>query len=1070
MLLLACLFMGISHVTAQTSTVTGIVTSEEDGEPVIGASVLVLGTSLGTVTDVDGRFTISNVPGSAKNLRISFVGMQAQDVPIKRGTILVTLKPDTEILDEVMVVAFGTQKKSSFTGSAAVMSNEELSKHITTNVANALVGSTPGLQLRGSSGAPGASQGSIKIRGIASMYADTDPLIIVDGAPYSASLSNIAQEDIESITVLKDAASAALYGARGAAGVILVTTKSGKTKKAQVNVDVKWGANSRAIQDYETINDPGQYYETIYGQYYNYYYYGLGQNIATANANANNTMLNQLGYNIYTIPDGEFLIGTDGKLNPNATLGRSYEANGETYYLINDNWRDAAYSTALRQEYNVSVNGANDKGAFYASLNYLDEDGIIEYSGFNRLSARVKADYQALDWLKLGANIGYTNSKTESNPNLGTSWNSTNLMYYTSKIAPIYPIYVRVLDANGNPQIRTDENGNPQYDYGVAASNYPGLTRAFLPTGNPLGSNRYNDTTSEGQKFNGTFTLDLNFTDFLKANVTSTVDWGHTNYSYYSNSLYGPSVSVNGQVDKYQSDNIRQNHVQTLTYFDQFDKHNINVMLGHEYYYTKTTYLYAYAQGLFSPDIQEINAAANPVSSNSYTSEYNVEGYFGNLQYNYDEKYFASASFRRDASSRFAKENRWGNFWSVGAAWLINKENFFNANWVDELKLKFSIGQQGNDNIGDWAYTDLYSLTPASETQMSASFAQMGNPDITWETTTNLNVGLEFNLFNSRLTGNIDYYNKKTTDLLFWLSIPESAGTRGYYGNVGDIRNSGVELSLQGSIIRTKDIDWSVQFNISHNKSKILALPESKTNQLGGFTESSMWYKVGGPLYNYFCVEYAGTNEKGEATYWVDEDLYGTTNATSMPGTKHSFTTTNPNEATKYEQGTTLPKAYGGFGTSLTAYGIDVSLMFDYQIGGKIFDSMYQGLMGNIASASGAGNAIHVDALKAWTPNNTSSSIPRMQYGDQYTSATSNRWLTSAKYLNFQSFTVGYTLPNSLTSKMNLRKLRVYASGENLCFWSARKGLDPRYSYSSSASVNVYSPVRTIMGGIQLTF
>ena len=514
MLLLACLLMSIGLVTAQTSTVSGVVPSDEDGEPVIGASVLVVGTSLGTVTDIDGRFTISNVPGSAKHLKVSFVGMQSQEVGIKHGTMHIVLKSDTEVLDEVMVVAFGTQKKSSFTGSAAVMSNEELSKHITTNVANALVGSTPGLQLRGGSGAPGASQGSIKIRGIASMYAATDPLIIVDGAPYSASLSNIAQEDIESVTVLKDAASAALYGARGAAGVILVTTKSGKSKKAQVNVDVKWGANTRAIQDYETIDDPGQYYETIYSQYYNHYYYGLGQNIATANANANNTMLTQLGYNIYTVPDGEFLIGSDGRLNPNATLGRSYEANGETYYLINDNWRDAAYSTALRQEYNVSVNGANDKGAFYASLNYLDEDGIIEYSGFKRLSARVKADYQALEWLKLGANIGYTNSKTESNPNLGTSWNSTNLMYYTSRIAPIYPIYVRVLDANGNPQIRTDANGNPQYDYGVAASNYPGLTRAFLPTGNPLGSNRYNDTTSEGQKFNGTFTLDLNFTDF----------------------------------------------------------------------------------------------------------------------------------------------------------------------------------------------------------------------------------------------------------------------------------------------------------------------------------------------------------------------------------------------------------------------------------------------------------------------------------------------------------------------------------------------------------------------------
>lgn len=1067
MLFYLCVCIGMA--TAQTTTVQGIVTSADDGEPIVGASVMVLETSLGTITDIDGKFVISNVPHDAKAVRISFVGMQTQTLPIKKGSMLrVMLRSDSELLEEVMVVAFGTQKKSAFTGSASVLGTEELSKHITTNVANALVGSTPGLQLRGGSGAPGAGQGSIKIRGIASMYAATDPLIIVDGAPYSASLSNIPQEDIESVTVLKDAASAALYGARGAAGVILVTTKGGKNKKAQVNVDVKWGANSRAVQDYETINDPGKYYETVYGQYYNYYYYGQGQSTEAANVNANDIMMRHLGYNIYTLPAGERLIGMNGRLNPNATLGRSYEANGETYYVINDNWRDAAYSTALRQEYNVSIQGAMDKGSFYASLGYLDEDGIIEYSGYKRLSARFKADYQARTWLKMGANVGYTNSTTESNPNLGTSWNSTNLMYYTSRIAPIYPIYVRTLDKNGNPQIRIDENGNPQYDYGVAASNYPGLSRPFLATGNPLGSNRYNDTTSKGSKLNGTFTLDVNFTEFLKFNATSTLDWGHTNRSYYETSLYGPKVSVNGQIDKVQEDVIRQNHVQTLTYFDQFGKHNINVLLGHEYYDTKTTYLSAYGQGVFSPDIQEINGAANKVSSNSYTSEYNVEGYFASMQYNYDDRYFASASYRRDASSRFAKSNRWGNFWSVGGAWLIDKEEFFNVSWVDQLKVKLSIGQQGNDNIGNWAYTDLYKLSPASDSQMSASFYRIGNPDITWETTTNINVGVEFNLFKNRLNGSIDYYNKKTTDLLFWLSVPESAGSRGYYGNIGDIRNSGVELSLQGSVIRTKNFDWSLQFNISHNKDEILKLPESKTTENGGFTENSMWYKEGGPLYNQFRPEYAGVNEKGEATYWVDAKLgEGVTN---RPGKNRDYTTTNPNNATKYEQGSSLPDAFGGFGTSISAYGFDLSVSFDYQLGGQIYDSQYSGLMSNIADAGGAGSAIHKDVLKAWSPNNVSSNIPRMQYGDQYTAAASNRWLTSASYLNFQSFTVGYTLPKKVLTNLGLSKLRVYATGENLCFWSARKGLDPRYSYSSSESINVYSPVRTIMGGIQLTF
>ena len=1061
-------FVGLQICFAQTREITGTVIDKSDKSPLPGVSVVVKSNpSQGVATDVNGRFSLKVNDNDI--LVFTFIGMKDQEVAVKGKTSLtVELESNSETLDEVMVVAFGTEKRKAFTGSATVVGSEELSKRVTTNVANALVGTTPGLQLRGGSGAPGASQGSINIRGIASLYATTDPLIIVDGAPYSASLSNIPQEDIETITVLKDAASAALYGARGAAGVILVTTKTGQNKKAQINVDVRLGTNSRAIQDYETINDPGQYYEAVYGQYYNYYYYGRGQNASTANVSANTQMLNHLAYNIYTLPEGDQLIGMNGKLNPNATLGRSYKADGETYYLTADNWRDAAYHTAFRQEYNVSVNGALDKGSYYTSIGYLNEDGVIEYSGFKRFSARLKADYQAKKWLKLAANVGYVNSETKSNPNLNTSSNSTNLMYYTSRIAPIYPIYVRVLDENGNPQIRTDEHGNPQYDYGVASNSYPGLSRPFLSTNNPLGSNRYNDVTSKGSQLNATLTQDVNFTEFLKFNATSTLNWGHTNSSDYENALYGPKISVNGQIDKSQTDILRQNYVQTLTYFDQFGKHHVNVMLGHEYYDTKTTYLYAYGQGLFSPSIPEINGAANKVSSNSYTTEYNVEGYFGSLSYNYDEKYFLSASYRRDASSRFAKDNRWGSFWSVGAAWLVNREKFFHADWVDQLKIKLSIGQQGNDNIGNWAYTDLYSLAAASDTQMTAQFYRIGNPDITWETTTNLNVGVEFNLFSNRLTGSVDYYNKKTTDLLFWLSVPESAGSRGYYGNIGDIRNSGVELSLQGTVIRTPNIEWSLHFNIAHNSDEILKLPASKTTTMGGFTEDRKWYKEGGHLYNYFIPEYAGVSAQGEALYWVDGDLgEGVTN---RPGKKHSYTTTNPNNATKYEQGNSLPDVFGGFGTMLSIYGVDLSLTFDYQIGGQIMDMQYLSLMSNISDAASAGNAIHKDVLKSWSPDNTSSTIPRFQYGDQYTTAISDRWMTNASYLNFQSFSVGYTLPKRLLSNWGISKLRVYATGENLCFWSAREGLDPRYAYGETASINVYSPVRTIMGGIQLTF
>lgn len=1079
-LLMVSLFLFVGTALAQTK-ITGTVLSQEDGQPIIGAAVKVVGTSTGMLTDVNGKFSLT-LPEGKKSLTISYLGFESKTVNAKNG-MRIFLKADAQVVDEVIVVAFGQQKKSAFTGSAAVVNSEDLKKHTVSNVTNALAGSVAGLQLRGSSGAPGAGNAEISIRGISSLYSETTPLVIVDGAPYPASLSNIPAEDIESVSVLKDAASAALYGARGSSGVIIITTKKGQKDQTKINVDVKWGANSRAVQEYDKITDPAQFYETYYSQLYNYGYYGQGMSNAAANQWANSTMLNHLGYNIYTVPEGQQLIGLDGKINPSATLGRSYtDANtGETYYMTADDWADAAYKTALRQEYNVSISSGNEKASFYASLGHLDEDGIIEYSSYKRTTARIKADYQVKPWMKLAANVGYVHSKQYSNPNMSTDWGSTNLMYYTSYIAPIYPIYVRVIDpATGQPVIRTDENGNPHYDYGVPGTNYHGASRGFLQTGNPLGSNRYNETYNIGNQLNGNFSLDINILKNLKFNATSTIILGQTSYSWYDNALYGPKVVANGELKKEQINTLRQNHVQTLTYAQDFGLHSVTLMAGHEYWNQTSRDLSGLAQGGFSADIKELNAFAgkNQAQVTSYTNEYNVEGYFANAQYSYDDKYFGSASFRRDASSRFAKDKRWGSFWSVGGAWIISKEKFMQSTkgWLDMLKIKASIGQQGNDNTSSFAYVDTYSLTPASSTQMSPSFRQIGNPDITWETLTNANIGLEFGLFKNRIQGSIDFYYKKTTDLLFWLSIPESAGTRGYYGNVGDIRNQGIEFSLTANIIRSKLVDWSVSANISHNATKILSLPDSKIGENGGFYESNYWYTVGGPLNNYMNYAYAGVNDKGEALYYYDEDLSPaggkvSTNVISKPGTKKSGTTTLIGEASRYtDNGSTLPKAFGGFSSNLRVGDFDASVSFDYQIGGKVYDSGYAKLMTPASSSSDAGYNYHKDILKAWSPTNTNSDIPRFQYGDQYSAYSSDRWLTNASYLNFQSFTVGYTVPKKLVTPLGISNIRVYAAGENLCFWSARKGFDPRYSYKSTASTNVYSPVRTISGGVQLTF
>ena len=626
------LFLFVGSALAQTK-VSGTVLSQEDGQPIIGAAVQVTGTSTGMLTDVNGRFSLT-LPEGSKTLTISYLGYESKTVNAKNG-MRVFLKADVAALDEVIVVAYGTQKKSAFTGSAAQVDAKAIEAHVSSNVANSLAGAAPGVQVINSSGDPTSSSPTIRIRGIGSMSAGNNPLIVLDGMPYDGALNSINPNDVESMTVLKDASASAIYGARGANGVVLITTKKGRNQDAEIRFDAKWGSNSRLIPQYDVITDPGQYYETHFAQLYNSQIYN-GKTAEEAYAFANKNIYDQnnggLGYQIFTVPEGENLVGTNLRLNPNAKLGYS---DGE-YYYTPDNWYDEAFHNSFRQEYNVSLSGVTDKLNYYASAGYLKDGGIVNNSDMQRYTARLNVDYQVKKWLKVGTNMAFSH-RDANQPSYSSSWGSSgNIFYICNMIAPIYPLYVRSLDANGNPYIRTDKWGHKQYDYGVPATNFPGNgTRLFLATGNPIGANQYNTAENIVNQFTGAVTLDIDITKWLKFNSNNNLNVGTSNGSVYGNPFYGPSASDNANIDKTSSTTTRQNYVQTLNFHKLIGLHDVQVMVGHEWYKTTTKYLEALATKGFSPDIPEINAFSNRYDSHSYTTAYNVEGWFGNALYNY---------------------------------------------------------------------------------------------------------------------------------------------------------------------------------------------------------------------------------------------------------------------------------------------------------------------------------------------------------------------------------------------------------------------------------------------------
>ena len=1057
---LIAVFVFLAYATAQNRQISGTV-SDANGHPVAGATVIVDGTSLGTTTNTAGEYTLSAPVNGT--LVVTFVGFEPQQLPIAGKTrINVTMKEDAQAIDDVIVVAFGTAKKEAFTGSAAVIKSDEIAKVQTSNVATALVGRVAGVQTSSTSGDLGKTP-SIRVRGFGSINAGKEPLWIVDGMPYEGDLNNLNTNDIESMTVLKDAASNALYGARGANGVIMVTTKKAKSGDAVVTIDAKWGVNSKALEEYDVITSPAQYYETHFKALYGYYAqtnpaakaYALASSGLTSNGTGG------LGYNVYTVPEGQALIGTNGKLNPNATLGRKIIYNGQEYWLTPDDWIDEAYQSAFRQEYNVNISGATERSSFYASLGYLDNTGIIKSSALERYTARLKADYQAKKWLKVGGNMSYAHfSNSNGNSNEGSASSTANIFAFSAQMPPIYQVYIR----DGSGRIMVDDNGYQMYDYGDKGN--AGLTRPLLPGANGLQTSWLNKKKAEGNAFSGSGFVDISLYKGLKLTVNGSTNIDETRTTYLNNQYYGQFAEAGGTISKYHTRDIAYNLQQILNYNETFGKHNVGLMVGHEYYQKKYYYLSGTKSKLFSYDNEELGGAVvDGAGAHSYIDDYNSEGYFMRAQYDYAGRYFVSGSYRRDASSRFHPDHRWGNFWSVGAAWLLNQENWFDAPWVNMLKLKASYGSQGNDNIGNFLYTDTYSIEN-NNGEIAVLFGQKGNPNITWETNTNLNIGTEFGFWNNRLSGSVDFFNRKTSDMLFAFSVPSSLGYSSYYANVGDMVNRGVEVELNADLIRTKNVLWSFNLNLTHVKNEVTYLaPEHKSTTVEGYKgyiDGSYFVGEGLPLYTYYLRSYAGVDPETGASLWY-KDVKGDDG--KITRTKTSDYTS----ATRYLHDSAIPSVYGGFSTSVSAYGVDFSISFNYQIGGKVYDSGYASFMSSPYGTT-VGTNYHKDILKAWTPENKGSDIPRLQYGDQYTTSVSDRFLTDASYLNISNINVGYTLPSKITQKFGVQKLRVYLACDNVVYWSKRQGLDPRYSFTGATNFSNYSPIRTISGGVTVQF
>jgi TonB-linked SusC/RagA family outer membrane protein len=1049
------LFIAAGNVFAQERTVSGRVTSTEDGSSLPGVNVVLKGTTIGTATDADGRYSLS-VPSSGGSLVFSFVGLATQEIAIgDRSVVDVSLALDATQLSEVVVTTFGEAKRSSFTGSYSQITAENIATRPLSNVVTAIAGSTAGVTTTAGTGQPGAAP-DIRIRGFSSIGAGNSPLYVVDGVPYTASIANLSADDIETLTVLKDAASTALYGSRAANGVVMITTKKGKSKEGgTINLRYTKGFSTRGLQEYDRVG-PDEYYPLMWEMLRNNLAFtttgiGTGQALATAGANASATLGANVRYNVYDVPFDQ-LVDANGVMNPNARL---------LYSLSDLDWEAPIMRRGNRDEMNLNFSGGNEKSDFYISLSYLKDLGYQIKSDYERYTARINYNNQINSWLKTGGNLSTTITESrQSAADGGTSF--VNPFFFSRGMGPIFPVYA--FDP-ANPGSFLLRDGERFYDYGnmsaLGLPNRPqyGGRHAIAETilnedfyrRNVLGVRGYTEVS---------FLKDFKFTFNAGADLTNQNDVTYGNPEIGDGAPAGRTTHGFNNISNF-------NFNQLLTYNKSFGSHNISVLLGHENWNRRENFVSVSRATQSLEGNIELSNFAVLTAGNGSLDRYRVEGYLSRINYDFNEKYFASFSLRRDGSSKFNKDVRWGSFLAISGAWRLDQEDFIrNISAISQLKLRASFGQTGNDSgISFYAWQPLYNLGWNNAGEPGILQGSLGNPNLTWESNDASDVALEFGVLNNRITGTIEYFNRASSGLIFAVPMPLSSGVTTVTQNIGKMENRGIELTLGAEVLKLGDFSWQLDVNATRLKNEITKMPEETPEII----DATKKLKEGRSLNDFWLREYMGVRpDNGDALYRAE--TYNPANS-FITEQGDTLTSSISNARFRYA-GTSIPKLSGGFTNTFRYKSLSLSVVAVYQIGGKVYDGAYASLMGS----GGFGSAKHVDIMNRWLPGEptnvwtlNNSQVPRMDDGRtaDYNGA-SDRWLIDASFLNLRSVTLSYDIPKNWASKVFLNRAQVYISGENLMFLSKRDGMNVQQNYDGTTS-NVYSPARSVVFGASLT-
>ncbi len=1086
---LFCLLLGGSKAMAQ-STVSGTVFSSEDDTPVIGASIVVQGTKSGSATDIEGNFKLVNVKKGA-TLVISYIGMQTKTV--KAGeNMKIYLDPDSKSLDEVVVqVAYGAAKKSTLTGAVTQVDSKQIEVRPVSSVTSALEGTTSGIQINSTYGQPG-EDAKISIRGFGTVNGkntressklQTEPLYVLDGVPFGGNISDINTNDIESVTVLKDAASCALYGNRASNGVILITTKRGKGDRMNFNFKMNQGTYSRGIKEYKLLN-ANQFMEASWTNLRNSRLSAGDDAAAAAEYATKNLIEEELYLNIYNKANDQ-LFDANGKLAADASILSGYAEDL--------NWYDNAIRNGYRQEYNFSGSQATAKSDYYFSIGYLSENGYVKNSDFNRLNGRASLNFRPSKWFHTGFSIAASHQKA-NRTNGDSSGSYTNAFMYCRTIAPIYPVHLH--NADGSYQL--DSNGNRQYDSGSYQDE----------NGNTvLTRNEYQDRhviweteLDKDQQFRNTIQssayADFKFLNDFTFTVKSEINLRNQEKRTYNNATIGDGKGNSGRTKREIYRYKNYTFQQQLNWSHTFGDHTVSALLGHENYSYDKDYTYIYKTSETFANKDNLSNFTTITSADGYSDAYRTESYLGRVRYDYNEKYNVEASFRRDGSSRFSKNSRWGNFGSVGASWVITKEKFMQpATWVNSLKLRADYGLVGNDaGANYYAYKALY-LAEQNNNQGAYYLEQLANTDLKWETGASFGLGVDARLFN-RWNLSVEYFDKRNKDLLFDVYLPLSAGATSTSSaqstitqNLGTISNKGFEINTDVDIYRNKE--WTVNFaaNLSYIENKITKLPEQDKD---GIIDDIYKIVEGKSRYEFYTYTYVGVDQMtGNALYKANLEDYhvkaadGTVvgNASGNDITANTVKIGNnyyvnkTTYAQKEFHGSAFPKVYGSFTPSVRYKNFNLAAMFTYSLGGKVYDAVYRSLMTSGTSPSN----YHEDVLKSWNgvpAGMTEDSADRIWYNgipqlNSSTSSdnndTSSRWLTSANYLVFKNLNMSYEMPKNWVRAISLESIRVSFSCENVFTLTKRRGMNPQQSFDGYQYNYLVTP-RVFTIGVDVKF